>query len=298
MHVAFAYYVPAAVGLNLLIEVIRVCAVIDECVGGFRLFVHLPEHLDGVRGRRHGVGVLIRYIRVVAVVVVLIGHTPTRVTEVASIRAGTDSGAVLVELEVTFGCVHEIGVTVEAVDGFGTGAGLHRRVAGEAVLDVRVRTVHRVAHCAGALFGVHKNAVGDMRVIQIRRIDTARVGAVVERAMVNKGSAGDSVQFITSIEIDETSGTVTAIEGTIGDKDVTQLIRHIGGIDRASGVSLCAETEETIINMDIVELVTGQHAQHIGGTLNGHSLERETRFDLHAATHLNHRLRSFDCLDG
>ena len=212
VYEAFAGYVPAAVGSNLFVQVVRVCAVIHECIGRFGLFVHLPEHLYGVRGRCHRVGLFVWDIRIIAVVIRLFGYAPARITDVAAVSADTDGGTVLVELEVTCIGIYEVRVAVDAVNRFGAGTGFDRSVAGEAVLSIRVRAIYGVTNCAIALRGVHEDAVGDMSAIDVCQIDASRVGAVVERAMVNIATTfqRNNIIFIAGMHVYDTPGAILA----------------------------------------------------------------------------------------
>ena len=87
MHIAFVRHIPACIGFNLPVQIVRVSAVINQSLGGFRLFGHLPEDFDGVGGRRHRIRLLVRDIRIVGTVVILRRDAPSRVSERALIRS-------------------------------------------------------------------------------------------------------------------------------------------------------------------------------------------------------------------
>ena len=106
-----------------------------------------------------------------------------------------------------------------------------------------------------AFVGVHEDAIGDVRVIEVSRIDAAGVGGVIERAVVDEGSAGYRSERTTAIEIDETTCSFAAVEGAVGDGDITQLVGYIGSIYGASGVGCVAKQEQAVINSEIEERV-------------------------------------------
>ena len=115
MDVSFIGDVPAVGGGDRQVEMHRVGAVTDRSRRGIHLFRHLPEHFDGGGSGSHRIGHLIGLVWLVREVVLLVGHSPSRVAEVRAVRAGMDSGTVGIELEIAVGSVHEIGVAVDAM---------------------------------------------------------------------------------------------------------------------------------------------------------------------------------------
>ena len=137
-------------------------------------------------------------------------------------------------------------------------------------MHIGVRTIDREAVGVISFFGVHEDTIGDMTVVEVGGIDTTLVGTIVESTMVDEGRAGNSVQRTTAIEVDKTAGTVsTAVEGTVGDGDVTELVGHVSGVYRTGGVGCASEEEETVVDGDIKECVAGNETQYIGSTLDG-----------------------------
>ena len=71
------------------------------------------------------------------------------------------------------------------------------------------------------LLGIHEDTIGNMRVVDIGRINTTCVGAVVEGTMVDDNRSFQRRNVTTRINVNEPSGTVgAAVEGTVGDGDV------------------------------------------------------------------------------
>ena len=113
MHITFTGHIPSAIGVDLLIEVFGIGAVINERVSGFCLFIHLPKDLDGIGGRAHRIGHFVRHIRIIAVVVFFRRNAPTRIAEITIVCSCANSRAVFEQLEITGRSIYKIRIAVQ-----------------------------------------------------------------------------------------------------------------------------------------------------------------------------------------
>ena len=167
MYKPFIGYIPTGVGLYLLVEVIGISAVQDERVGRFYLIIHLPNDLDRVSGRRHGIRLFIGYVGFAAGIVIIRGDTPTRIAKRAVIRSSKDSRAVGIELEIAVLRIDEIGITGQTVRLRTTCSHFYRGIERDTVMHIGVGTIHRKTIGILVLCGIHENTIGDMRVIEV-----------------------------------------------------------------------------------------------------------------------------------
>ena len=126
-----------------------------------------------------------------AVVVEVRRDAPTRVAERAVVCSGIDGWTVFEELEIAFVGIYKIGVTGKTIRLRTAGTHFDGGIEGEAVMHIGVGTIDGKTIGVLAFVGVHENAVGNMRIIDIGRIDTAGVGAIIERAVVDFDGAGN-----------------------------------------------------------------------------------------------------------
>ena len=294
MHKAFVGYVPSVGREDRLVKVRRIGTVKDEGIGRFGLIRHLPKDLDGGSGRRHRVRLLIRYVGFAGRIVFVFRNAPPRIAERTVVRSGVDRRAVGIELEITVIRIHEIGIAYGAVRLRSTGTHFDRRIITDTVMYVGVGAIDGKTVGIIPLFGIHEDTVGDMRIVDIRRIDPAFVGAVVEGTMVDDHRSFQRLHVTTRIDVNKPSGTISsAIESTVDDKDVLHTRERVINIDRAIAVGrLGAHAEDTIAYAE-VDRLRSVHLNQVIGTMELHALERKVRIDLDPFGDVYHRIRSF-----
>ena len=94
-------------------------------------------------------------------------------------------------MEIAILCIYKVGVA-DYVVGLRTASSyFDGSIEGKTILDIGVRAIDCKTNGSFFLYSIHEDAVGDMAVVDIGRINTTCVGAVVEGTMVDNHSAFD-----------------------------------------------------------------------------------------------------------
>ena len=200
-------------------------------------------------------------------------------------------------MEIAVRGIDEIGITGDTTGLRSAGTYFDGRIENKAIVHVGIGTIDCETVGVVAFGGVHEDTVGDVRVVEVGGIDATGVRRMIEGAMVYKDSTGDRSKVGTAIQVDKTAGTVAAVEGAAGDGDRTELVGRIGRIDGTSSVGCSTEAEETIVDGEVKECISGHDTQYIGGSLDGYTPKREIRFYFHTGRELEDRLGAFGSAD-